>query len=105
LNGGVTTGTLILNYTLLFVRLKKNTMKRRTRIKRNALKDEFISFAVALNYMLSEEEGMDYLEYTAFKTWWIEEFKRRFPCFTNRIVLQCWNNFEKDLNIKIKIEK
>ena len=80
-------------------------MKKRTRKKRNRSKDEFISFAVALNYMISDEQGMNYLEYTAFKTWWIEEFKRRFPCFTNRIVLQCWANFEEDLNIKLKIQK
>jgi hypothetical protein len=80
-------------------------MKKRTRKKRNRSKDEFISFAVALNYMISDEQGMDYLEYTAFKTWWIEEFKRRFPYFTNRIVLQCWANFEEDLNIKLKIQK
>jgi hypothetical protein len=80
-------------------------MKKRTRIKRHRKKDEFISFAVALSYMLSDEEGMDYLEYTALKTWWLEEFKRRFPCFTNRIVLECWSNFEKDLGIKVKIQK
>lgn len=80
-------------------------MKRRTRIKRNRTKDEFISFAVALTYMISENKEMDYLEYTAFKTWWLEEFKSRFPCFTNRIALQCWNNFEEDLNIKIRIQK
>jgi hypothetical protein len=73
--------------------------------RRNKPKDEFISFAVVLSRMLSEDEGMTYKEYSSFKTWWIQEFKNRFPCFTDRIVLRCWSNFESDLNIKVKIKE
>ena len=100
MTGGVKTDTLIFNFIWKYVKQKRETMKRR-----NKQKDEFISFAVVLARMLNEEEGMSFKEYNAFKEWWITEFKLRFPCFTNRIVLKCWSNFEADLKIKVRINE
>ena len=71
----------------------------------NKQKDEFVSFAVVLARLLSEEDGMTFKEYHAFKKWWIQEFKLRFPYFTDRIIIKCWSNFEDDLNIKVRIRK